>query len=74
MMTLYTLCEFLMCKVYLLCYLISHFIYNVYLGVVGGVYAGVEYSLERARGKQDWVSLVLLVINMLIFCCVTLVL
>lgn len=39
---------------------------NMYLGVVGGVYAGMEYSLERARGKQDWVSLVPLVINMLI--------
>lgn len=39
----------------------------MYLGVVGGVYAGMEYSLERARGKQDWVSLVPLVIHMLIF-------
>ena len=66
MIRMYTLCEFVMCR-YLLCCLVSHFIYIMYLGVVGGVYAGMEYSLERARGKQDWVSLVPLAINMFIF-------
>jgi hypothetical protein len=24
-------------------------------GMVAGVYAGVEYTLEKTRGKQDWV-------------------
>jgi hypothetical protein len=24
-------------------------------GLVAGVYAGVEYGIERARGKTDWV-------------------
>lgn len=24
-------------------------------GLVAGVYAGVEYTLERTRGTQDWV-------------------
>ncbi|XP_024372701.1 uncharacterized protein [Physcomitrium patens] len=28
-------------------------------GMVAGIYAGIEYGMERARGKQDWVTITL---------------
>lgn len=28
-----------------------------FVGMVAGMYAGFAYGIEKARGKQDWVSI-----------------